>query len=48
MAKQQAEAGKLDLDALRNIAQVGGIEAGKMQQVLKMIFDFLRTTANKP
>jgi len=27
MAKQQAEAGKLDLDALRNIAQVGGIEA---------------------
>lgn len=42
MAKQQAEAGKIDLDALRNIANVGGLEAGKLNSTLKLIMDFLR------
>lgn len=36
-AKQQAEAGKLDLDALRNIAELGGIEATKVQGILQLI-----------
>lgn len=42
MANQQAEAGQLDLEALRNIAQVGGLEAGKMKDVIKLIIDFFR------
>lgn len=40
-AKQQQQKGKLDLDALENIAKVGGIEAGKMQWLLKLIVDLL-------
>lgn len=44
--RQQAEAGKLDLEALRNIAQVGGIEAGKMKEILRLILDFYRTERN--
>lgn len=42
MAKQQAQTGKLNLDALENIAKVGGIEAGRMQSVIKMIIDLLK------
>lgn len=41
-AKQDQEKGKLDLDALRNIAEIGGIEAGKMTQVIKLIIDLLK------
>jgi len=42
MAKQQARKGQLDLDALENIAKVGGMEAGKMKDVIKMILDLLK------
>lgn len=42
-AKQQAEAGKIDLEALQNIAKVGGVEAGKVQGLLKLILDLYRT-----
>lgn len=38
-AKQDAEKGELDLAALRNIASVGGIEASKMKDILKLIID---------
>lgn len=41
-ARQQARAGKLDLDALENIAKVGGIEAGKTKDILKLIIDLLK------
>lgn len=37
MAKQQAEAGKLNLAALRNIATMGGIEANQMSPILKIL-----------
>lgn len=42
-AKQQAEAGKIDLEALQNIAKVGGVEAGKVQGLLKLLLDLYRT-----
>lgn len=42
-AKQQARAGKLDLDALENIAKAGGIEAGKLSWLIKLITDVLIT-----
>lgn len=41
-AAQQARAGKLDLDALENIAKVGGIEAGKMKDILRIIIELLK------
>lgn len=47
LAKQQAEAGKLDLDALRNIAQVGGLEASKTKDIMKLIIDLWRTAKSK-
>lgn len=42
-AQQQMEAGKIDLEALKNIAQVGGVEAGKVQGLLKLLLDLYRT-----
>lgn len=42
-AKQQARAGRLDLDALENIAKAGGIEAGKLSWLIKLITDVLIT-----
>lgn len=47
MAKQQQEAGKIDLDALRNIASMGGVEAGKISGLVKLILDAWRTSQNK-
>lgn len=44
MAQQQARTGKLDLDALENIAEIGGIEGNKMKDVLKILFDLIRST----
>lgn len=44
-AAQQAEKGRLDLEALKNIADIGGIEAGKMSGVLKLIIDLFRAPA---
>lgn len=44
MANQQARAGKLDLDALENVAKIGGLEAGKMSSFMKIILDLYRTT----
>lgn len=40
-AKQQQEAGKLDLEALQHIAEIGGIEATKMQGILQLILRVL-------
>lgn len=39
--KQEVETGQINLDALRNIAKIGGIEAGKMTPILKLIIDLL-------
>lgn len=39
--KQDAARGKLDLEALSNIAQVHGIEAGKLSWILKLITSFI-------
>lgn len=47
MAQSQAKTGKLDADALENIAKVGGVEAGKIQWLIKMIVNFA-TTASRP
>jgi len=47
MARQQARAGKLDLDALENVAKIGGIEASKASGIVKLIIDFIRTTKDK-
>lgn len=44
MANQQARSGKLDLDALENIAKIGGLEAGKMSSFMKIILDLYRTS----
>lgn len=41
---QQAETGKIDLDALRNIMEVGGVEASKMNSVIRTIIDLWRTS----
>lgn len=42
MAAQQAERGKIDLEALRNIAAVGGIEAKAATPIIKLILDMFR------
>lgn len=47
MAKQQARAGKLDLDALENVAKVGGLEASRATGIVKLIVDMWRTSQNK-
>lgn len=44
MAKQQAEAGKIDLEALRNVASIHGLEAGKLSTVMKLFMDFIRVS----
>lgn len=44
IAKQQQRSGRLDLDALENVAKVGGIEASKAQGIIKLILDLYRTT----
>lgn len=41
-AKNDARAGTLDVAALENIAKVGGIEAGKMKDILRLIIDLLK------
>lgn len=46
-AKNQAEAGTLDVAALKRIAEFGGIEAGKMQGILKMVVDLVITGMRK-
>lgn len=46
-ARQQARAGKLDLDALENVAKVGGIEGNKLSQVIKLILDWARLHKEK-
>lgn len=44
LLKQQVRANKLDLDAIENVAKVGGLEAGKMGAFLKIILDLWRTS----
>lgn len=46
-AQQQARAGEIDLEALENIAKVGGVEAGRIQGLLKLLLDAYRTTKGK-
>lgn len=41
-AKQDTRKGKLDLDALENIAKLGGIEAGRALPILKMFVDLFK------
>lgn len=41
-AKQDARSGQLNLEALENIAKVGGIEASKMKDILRLIIDLTR------
>lgn len=43
-AKQQAEAGKIDLEALQNIAQIGGVEGGKISGLIRIILDVYKAT----
>lgn len=42
VANQTARKGKLDVDAMENIAKIGGIEMGKMQGIIRMIIDLMR------
>lgn len=44
MAKQQAETGKLNVDALRNIATAGGIEANQLSPILKILTSIILQT----
>lgn len=44
MAQQQARTGKLDLEALENIAEIGGIEGNKLKDVIKILFDLIRSS----
>lgn len=44
-AQQQARAGKLDLDALENIAKIGGVEGSKMSGLMRILIDLFRTTS---
>jgi len=37
MARQQAKAGKIDLEALENIAKHGGVEAGKLKWIIDVV-----------
>lgn len=40
-ARQQARTGKLNLDALENIARIGGLEAKGIQPILKLLIDIM-------
>lgn len=42
--KQQVETGKIDLEALQNIAKIGGVEANKATPLIKLLIDMWRTT----
>lgn len=46
-AKQQAAAGKVDLEALENVAKMGGLEMGRMQPIIKLILDMLTKASGK-
>lgn len=39
---QQVRAGEIDLAALENIAEIGGVEAGKAQGIVKTLIDGIR------
>lgn len=43
MVQQQAREGKLNLDALENVAEIGGVEAGKLSPIMKTLIDLFRT-----
>jgi len=43
MVNQQARKDQLDLEALENVASIGGVEAGKMSGVMKILLDLFRT-----
>lgn len=47
LAKQQAREGKLNLDALENISDIGGVTMGKLTPMLKMFFDLFFRSAGK-
>lgn len=39
MAEQSAAAGKIDLDAMQNIANIGGVEATKMKAFIQLLIE---------
>lgn len=41
---QQARAGRIDLDALENIAKIGGVEGSKATGLIKTLLDLYRST----
>lgn len=42
IVQQQRAAGKLDLEALKNIAEIGGIEGGKLQGLLQLLIKVIK------
>lgn len=42
LTQQQVQAGKLDLDALENIAKIGGVEANKLQPIIQLILKAIK------
>lgn len=48
MAAQQAEEGKINLEALRNIASAGGVEAQKMQGFIGIVKDIILQMMREP
>lgn len=47
LVNQQARAGKLDVEALERIAKLGGIEAGKVNNVVRTAIDLYNTLFNR-
>lgn len=43
MVQQQARTGELELKALENVANMGGLEANRAMPVIKLIMDFFRS-----
>lgn len=47
MIRQQVRTGQIDLQALENVAKIGGTEAGKGAGVLKTLIDLIRLVKDK-
>ena len=41
-ARNQAKEGKINVEALENIAKVGGVEAGKLRGVIALLIQLIR------
>lgn len=40
LATQQVEAGEIDLNALRNVAAIGGVEANRIKPIIDLVLEF--------